>query len=73
MALFPPLNVEPVQLFQEVERELAVRKDVYPRWVTQRKLTQHQADHRIKCMEDLLTVLESLFGRPEPMQTKLEI
>lgn len=38
----------------EVEREIETRKRVYPKWVTEKRLTQQQADHRVACMEAAL-------------------
>lgn len=42
---------------QAVEREIAMRRRVYPRWVESQKMTQSAADHEIAAME---AVRESL-------------
>lgn len=34
-----------------IERELKMRRRVYPRWVEQRRMSQQQADREIKLME----------------------
>lgn len=40
-----------------IERELAVRRRVYPRWVASQKMRQEKADHEIECMEAVLDTL----------------
>jgi hypothetical protein len=47
------------------QRELAMRKRVFPRWVqqekmTQEKMTQEKADHEIACMEAIVATLKPL-------------
>ena len=37
-------------MVQELEREVALRLRVYPRWVEQKKMTQAKADWRIAVM-----------------------
>lgn len=51
----------------EVERELRMRREVYPRLVTTRKLRQAEADMRIAIMQSVLDTLTrlSLVGRQE--------
>lgn len=46
----------------EVERELHMRRDVYPRLVSARppKMKQRDADNRIEIMEDVLRTLKWL-------------
>ena len=36
-----------------VERELALRRNVYPKWVAQGKMTQAAAQKEIQIMEDI--------------------
>ena len=38
---------------REVVRELKMRKKVYPRWVTQGRLSLPQADYQIRIMEEI--------------------
>lgn len=39
---------------KEIERELKMRKDVFPRLVVQGKISQSIVDKRIKIMEEIL-------------------
>lgn len=52
-----------------IERELGIRKTVYPRWVQFGRLKQEEADHEIACMEATLetlkTVQPNLFNQNE--------
>jgi len=43
-----------------VEREIAMRKHVYPRWVEDGRYTQQKADHEIECMESVLRTLRAV-------------
>jgi hypothetical protein len=36
---------------EAIERELRMRRDVYPRWVAKGNLTQQEADYQIKIFE----------------------
>lgn len=38
---------------KEIQRELNMRKRVFPTWVLQGRITQQVADKRIKIMEDI--------------------
>lgn len=40
-----------------VDREIRMRRRVYPRWVETGKMTQAKADHEIRTMEDVLATL----------------
>jgi hypothetical protein len=42
----------------EIEREIELRRRVYPRWVADRKLTQGTADRQIAAMEAVLRTLQ---------------
>lgn len=44
----------------EVERELTMRKAVYPRWVAAGRIKQDQADARTIAMEAVLATLKGL-------------
>lgn len=44
----------------EVERELAMRKAVYPRWVAAGRIKQDAADSRTITMEAVLATLKKL-------------
>ena len=49
MMVFPKPSAQ--AKLEEVERELAMRRDVYPRWVRDRKMSQQRADYQIHVME----------------------
>lgn len=53
-------NLPPVPLKDQiacVEREIAMRRRVYPRWVESGKLKQGEADEEIRRMEAVLETL----------------
>ena len=52
--LFPITRGE---MLAESEREVALRKRVYPRWVADKKLTQAKADRQIAVMEAVAKLL----------------
>jgi hypothetical protein len=59
------ITAKPVPLHQqidEVEREIRLRCEVYPRWVMQRKLRQGEADEHLKRMRAVLATLKELQG-----------
>ena len=39
------------EMLKEIERECALRRRVYPRWVGQGKISQDKADRQIEVME----------------------
>lgn len=43
-----------------VKREIAMRKNVYPKWVMSGRMKPEAADHEIHCMTAVLHSLESL-------------
>lgn len=46
------------QQIASVKRELALRKNVYPKWVASGRMQQDSADHEIECMQEVLNTLE---------------
>jgi hypothetical protein len=58
------------ELVEEAERELRLRKRVYPNRVSTRRMTPAQAQRRLALMEAIIAILrsrlaeEDLFGRP---------
>lgn len=48
------------QQIKTVQREIAMRKRVYPRWVSQGKMTKAKAEHEIKAMEAVHQTLVDL-------------
>jgi hypothetical protein len=43
-----------------VKREIALRKNVYPKWVMSGRMRAEAADHEINCMIAVLRSLETL-------------
>ena len=70
------INVEPgdvVAALKEINRELGVRKGVYPKWVKDGKLTQSLAAERIHLMEVASRAMEQLVNSMhQPYQGKLD-
>lgn len=50
---------------REVGREVGLRRNVYPRWVAQKRLTQADADRQIANMEAAYQTLKQLAEKPE--------
>jgi hypothetical protein len=48
------------QQIESVKREIALRKRVYPAWVTQKRMKQANATFEIEAMEAVLATLEAL-------------
>jgi hypothetical protein len=46
------------ELIACARRELALRRQVYPRAVAHGRMTQEQAEHEIGCMTEIVQVLE---------------
>ncbi|HLX18410.1 MAG TPA: hypothetical protein VKS24_24745 [Bradyrhizobium sp.] len=57
MNLIPPSIDEQIA---SVEREIAMRLRVYPRWVADRRMTQEKAEHEIACMKSVLETLKAV-------------
>ena len=55
------------QQVAELRRELAVRQRKFPEWVRAGSLPEKTAEHRIACLRDLITDLESRLPK-EPEQ-----
>ena len=50
-----------------VKREIAMRKNVYPKWVQSGRMKAEAADHEINCMTAVLRSLETLVRAvPQP-------
>lgn len=50
-----------IDQLRECERELALRKSAYPRWVREGKLSQHQANARLATMEAITASIRKLW------------
>lgn len=46
------------ELIKSVEREISLRRTVYPGQVKAGKMKQEKATHEIECMEDIKRMLE---------------
>lgn len=58
-----PITVE--DEIQELEREVALRRRVYPRWVFQGRITQVKADRQIAVMQSAINRLKAT---PSPVR-----
>lgn len=56
--------------YLEVQRELAMRKRLYPQWVERGTLTELKADRQIGCMEAVLETIRKA-RQAEAMTSKL--
>ncbi len=45
-----------------IRRELALRKNVYPKWVSAGRMKPEAADHEINCMQAVHDTLSALCG-----------
>jgi hypothetical protein len=48
------------QVIRELERELATRNKVYPRWIREGKITEGTANHRRDCISEAIRLLDEL-------------
>lgn len=55
MADLSPLTT--AEMIAELEREIALRRSVYPRFVAKKRLRQDVADRRIKILEAIISRL----------------
>lgn len=46
----------------ELNRELTVRKALYPNWIIVGKISKQVAEHRLAVLEDLITELKNKYG-----------
>lgn len=54
-----PLVPDRQMCIHELRREIVVRRNVFPNWVLNGRLTQQQSDHRIACLEKAIEFLEN--------------
>jgi hypothetical protein len=47
------------ELIASARRELAMRKNVYPKWVDKGKMKPIQAQYELECQEAIVAVLEA--------------
>lgn len=58
-----PISIE--DEIQELEREVSLRKRVYPRWVFQGRISQAKADRQIAVMQSIINRLKAT---PSPVR-----
>jgi hypothetical protein len=61
-----PVTFAPSDLVACVEREIAMRNRVYPRWVAAGRVPQARADQEIALMRAVLAVLKERAPAPAP-------
>jgi hypothetical protein len=59
----------PAELLACAKRELAMRKNAYPRWVKKGSLSPQSAEHEIECMQEIVKILNGI----DDAQQELEI
>ena len=50
----------------EVNREIAMREKVYPRWITENKITKWKADEKLANMKAVADTLRGLVAAKNP-------
>jgi len=58
------MNIPIERQIKCIDRELAIRKRVYPRWVDAERMTQEDADDEIASMEAALETLKNIVQKP---------
>jgi hypothetical protein len=51
------------EMIMEVRREMLMRENLYPRWISSNRMTPMQAERRIWVMRQLLKKLEAEYDR----------
>lgn len=59
--LFGHAGITREEKIAELSREIALRQRAYPRWIADRKLTQHKADRQIA----ILVAIQADYGEPQ--------
>lgn len=54
------------QQIKSAARELAMRRNVYPKWVSSGRMKQADADHELAAMQAIIDTLNALRVRPAP-------
>lgn len=55
-----PISIE--EMIQEVERELMLRRKLYPYWIQTKKMKQASAERQIARMQAVLATLQATTG-----------
>ena len=63
------------EMITSIARECAMRKNVYPKWVAQGRITQEKADREQYLMEQVKGLLTAIYegNAPEEVQQKLNL
>ena len=63
------------EMIASVARECAMRKNVYPKWVAQERMTQEKADREQYLMAQVKGLLTAIYegNAPEEVQQKLNL
>ena len=65
-------RIPTLEIVLELEREIKVRKSIYPRWIATGKIDKVQAGRRIEILEQILADYTDRMTReagPNPMQS----
>ena len=54
--------------YKEAQRELRLRKNVYPRWIARENLSPETAAHRLACQELICRTLATLLEESSPQE-----
>lgn len=64
VAALPPPNLN--QQIAELERELNMRRSVFPRLVFNKQLRQFEADYRMRCLDAAIETLKRVMDPARP-------
>ena len=56
------------ELIACAKRELALRRNVYPKWVASGRMKAEQCEHELECMEAIVVELEADAQEPDMFQ-----
>lgn len=57
------------EMSDEIKREIAMRKSVYPRWIENGKISKETADYRVLILEALQIFVQEELRRTSPQQS----
>ncbi len=57
------------EMSEEIKREIAMRKSVYPRWIENGKIKKETADYRVLILEALQIYLQEELRDKSPQQS----
>lgn len=71
MSLFETTPIPLAAQIACVEREIAMRERVYPRWVSEKRMPQKKADDEMAAMRAVLRTLRGIAEAPDPISQAL--